>query len=314
MSGLSRYGHGSVVTLRSGLLGIEIGLPAPAGLIPLIPKYVICERGLWLRGSIGFCRVISHYGPGGLEEALNRAGLSLAYDGAYGASMPYARGFDVIEYVSPRTALETRVLSGRGELQHVLMRAVTALADKVGLSSLGLTGSYAMGIEREFSDVDLVVYGGDAAQAAYDLFTSAAVPVSCETEFGGFKLEGWPCVPWRRGLLSDVPTPVSWVGVPPSLASHCKAFTERGPSPSRLTSFKGVLTVSGSQPEGLLYPPCVRSEEGYVIVSYEYNAGGPLYQGGVLEVTGLLAATEDVIFLGSRELPGSLRLLKPYRS
>lgn len=307
-----RYGHGSVIALRSGLLAVEIGIPAPAGYVPVIPKYVPCNDGVWSRGPLRFCRVIRTYGPTGLEEALARSGLSLTFDPRYGALMPYARLDEALDYVSPREALMRRALSGSGRSTHVLSKAIALLGRLTGRpDELGLTGSYAMGIEAEFSDVDLVVYGGEAATRAYEGFRQVAAPVECRSEFGGLYVIGWPCRPWRRGVTSDVPVPLSWVGVPPEgLASHCPPVVE-GPGIHGLEKGTASLTIPSGQETALLYPPCVITEEGVYVISFEYNAGGPLYEGGEVKVSGLVASRGRAIVLGSREFPGALELLRP---
>ena len=307
-----RYGHGSVVTLRSGLLGVEIGIPAPAGYVPVMPKYVPCDKGAWSRGTVRFCRVIKTYGPTGLSEALVKSGLTLTYDPSYGAAMPYVRASDLLDYKSPREALLHRALSGGGGLGHVLSRAIRFMGSLAGgLDVLGLTGSYAMSIEADFSDVDIVVYGGEAARQAYEGFMAAVTSAECREEFGGVSIRGWPCRPWRRGFVSDVPVPLSWVGVPPGgPASHCPPVLE-GPGVDGLTPTRVNLAVPGGQETALLYPPCVRTEEGMYIVSFEYNAGGPLYEGGEVKASGLITYRGHTVILGSREFPGALELLRP---
>ncbi len=310
-----RYGHGSIITLRDGMMGVEVGLPAPPGYVPIIPKYVPCDRGPWSRRSLRFCRVIERYGPAGVSEAFTRSGLVLTYDPSYGTLMPYVRLEEALEYVSPREALQRRALSGKGSLSHVLSNAISFMGSLVGsFETIGLTGSYAMELEADFSDVDLVVYGGEGARLAYEGFRSRASPVDCRMDFGGLSLVGWPCLPWRRGAVEVVPVPVSWVGAPiGGPAAHCPPLIG-GIAAYGLSQAQGVLTVPPGQETSLLYPPCVRTEEGVYIISFEYNVGGPLYEGGEVKVHGLGALRARVILLGSREKPGRLELLKPKRA
>ncbi|MGC9072076.1 MAG: nucleotidyltransferase domain-containing protein [Acidilobus sp.] len=308
-----RYGHGSVVTLRSGLIGVEIGLPSQPGYLPIIPKYFVCQEGPWSKGLIKFCRIIQSYGPTGVASSFSRSGLRLIYDPLYGALMPYVSVDGVLDYRSPYETLLGRVLSGDGRLSHVVIKATDLMANlSDGLESLGLTGSFAMGTEEEFSDVDFIVYGEEAAEKAYEGFLARAGPVECKEEFGGLRINGWRCLPWRRGVIEGLGRPVSWVGVPlMGPGAHCGPLI-KGPGLYGLRPFEGKLTVPGSQPTALLYPPCVKTEEGYTLMSYEYNAGGPLYEGGEVKVLGLMAERLKVVIIGSREVPGSLRLLRPY--
>ncbi|MGC9209688.1 MAG: hypothetical protein ACP5FT_00210 [Acidilobus sp.] len=298
---------------RDGIIGVEIGLPSPPGYIPIIPKYVICRDGLWSRGPLAFCRVIDNYGPGGVSLAFERSGIDLIYDPLYGALMPYVRTFSVLEYVSPSQALALRALSGTGKLSHIVIAATSIMAGLVGgIDLLGLTGSYAMLAEGEFSDLDFVVYGEEASEAAYTLFSARAKPVDCKEDFGGFKVMGWACSPWRRGLIPGLDRPISWVGVPAGdPGGHCPPLLERAGT-GRPGLFEGELTIPGGQPTALLYPPCVKTEEGYYLISYEYNAGGPLYGGGRILVKGLHYEGRNIIVVGSREVPGSLTLVGRY--
>ena len=312
-----RAGHGSVVALRDWTLGVEVGLPSPPGVIPVMPKYVPCRGGPWASAGASFCRIISVYGPRGLSESLERLGLRQTYDPAYGAPMPYVSQEQVVAYVSPRGAL-ARVLRGGSPLGPSLARVVEAVAREVGGSDLvGLTGSIAMGVEQPFSDIDLVIYGGEGSERAFDLFVRRAEPVAPtrgeEQNYGGVVVRAAFPAQWRRGLLKDLAgVPVSWVGVPMDVASHCGPLRSRqGLGPHKVPVSGLVLTVQPGQEGALLYPPCVRAEEGVHLVSYEFNLGAALYLGGVFRVDGI--SFGGTLVLGARELPGSLVKLKEYR-
>ncbi len=289
---------------------MEIGIPAPQGFIPIIPKYVTCASGPWATPGSKFCRVIENYGPTGVSKAINTSQLSQRYDPNYGSNMPYVEYHDVTHYVNPRRALEA-ALRGSSPLQPFISRVAAALSKGLtGLDQLGLTGSAAVGMEQRFSDVDFTVYGNEAAEALYELFTSRARAVECKSEFGGVTVRGYSCTPWRRGFVGDSEVPVSWVGVPNEVAGHCNVLRryENLSPPSR--DVEVTVTIPPRQPMALLYPPCVASEEGYVVVSYEFNLGGPLYEGGVVRLVGRLLGDGKTVVLGSRERPGMLELLE----
>ena len=306
-----------MVVLRNWILGVEIGLPSPPGLIPLIPKYVPCRKGPWTSAGASFCRLVSAYGPRGVSEGFERSGIRQAYDPAYGAPMPYVDQEMVLAYASPKDAL-ARALRGDSPLSLPLTRVVEAVAREVGgASRVGLTGSVAMGIEQPFSDIDLVVYGGEESERAFELFIRSAAPVSPsgggEQNYGGVVARVAAPAQWRRGIFRDLAgVPVSWVGAPEDIAGHCGPLrNHRGLGPRKAVVSGVVLTVQPRQEGALLYPPCVKTEEGLHLISYEFNLGAALYLGGVFKVEGL--SFGESVVLGARELPGSIAKLGDYR-
>lgn len=311
--GRCRYGHGSVIITRGLLFGVEIGLQSPPGLIPIIPKYVPCRLGRWSRPGVRLCRIIESYGPGGVAKAFESSGLKLLYDPAYSSYMPYVPASDILAYVSPREALR-RAMSGGSPLAPELTRAALIISRAVGSAdSLGLTGSFAMEIEQEFSDIDFVIYGAEEAVAAFDFFTRSLRGGECKEDFGGVRLKGFGCLVWRRGLLEEVNVPVSWVGVPESPASACRPLSEYNHIAPPVRSYVGTLTIEPHQESALLYPPCVSTEEGVALVSFEYNLGGYLYGGGEVSVDGLATSDGRVVFIGTRERPGGLTLSRRFK-
>ncbi|WP_048812709.1 hypothetical protein [Acidilobus saccharovorans] len=308
-----RYGHGSAIITRGLLFGVEIGLQSPPGFIPIIPKYVPCDHGKWGRPGAKLCRVIESYGPGGVAKAFEGAGLKLLYDPAYSSYMPYIPMSGVLVYISPKEALR-RALSGGSPLVVELARAAHALSRAVGSAdSLGLTGSFAMEIEQSFSDIDFVVYGAYEAAAAFEFFTKSLREGECKEDFGGVRLRGFACLEWRRGLLDGVNVPISWVGVPEGPASACRPLSEYNHIEPPARSYANVLTIQPYQESALLYPPCVSTEEGVTIVSFEYNLGGYLYMGGEVFVDGLATSDGKVVYVGTRERPGGLTLIRQFK-
>ncbi|AMD30374.1 hypothetical protein [Acidilobus sp. 7A] len=300
---------------RDLLLGVEIGLPSPYGFIPIIPKYVPCREGQWSRPGARYCRVIESYGPRGVARAISRSELRLTYDPFYLASMPYIRLSDVATYVSPRDALE-KALSGASPLYEDLVKSLNLIARAVGSSEfLGLTGSLAMGIEQAFSDIDIVVYGSQGAQAAFELYVTSSRQVEQQESMGGVYIKGFAALNWRRGLIGDVEVPVSWVGVPEyGVATFCKPLNDYLHIKPPLLNYKGTLSIPPGQEGALLYPPCVTTEEGVTVVSFEYNLGGYLYGGGEVEVEGVASSDSKVVYVGTRERPGGLTLRAKFKS
>lgn len=300
-----RLGHGSLVVDRNWALYVELGLPAPQGFIPVLPKYVPCNRGPWGRPGGKYCRLIESYGPEGVSKALAKASISLRWDPLYHTNMPYLTNNDIVYYVSPREALERLIYKG-STLSHKLLSFLDELRSYgIPTSDIGITGSYGLTIAQEFSDIDLVIYG-DSSLRAMKFFVDRATAVECKDDFGGLKVIGTPCLAWRRGLVKAEHQGVvaSWVGVPNYVAGHCPRLHEgiEGP-PLR---FNATIDVPGGELSALLYPPCVRLSDGSYLLSFEYNLAYIMYVGGKFEIEGLRYG--DLILLGSRELPGSLKV------
>ncbi|MEB3797769.1 MAG: nucleotidyltransferase domain-containing protein [Caldisphaeraceae archaeon] len=299
----SRLGHSSTLITKDLLVGVEIGIPSPEGFIPIIPKYVSCRRGAWKRRANSFCRIISEYGPNGIRDSIERSGLKLVYDPVYRSYMPYVNKGDVLIYNDPREMFK-ELLSHPQGADEKIVRVLGKILGDVDLSSVGLTGSYSLNMWNAFSDIDLVIYGKKNSEDFLIKFMRRANALECKENYGGVFLRG-PCVPWRRGKVLGIA--VSWIGVPEVISGHCDAAREyhKIKIPSKVGNLETY--VSPGQGEALLYPPCVKDENGRAIVSFEYNAGYLLYNGGRLEVSGLYDGRS--LFIGTREYPGSIRLL-----
>lgn len=297
--------HGTMIYTVDGLVGQVIGIPSPQGLIPVIPKYVSCSGGEWLRPGGRFCRVIPHYGPEGLELGIRGSGLIERFDPQYGSPMPYVSEYSVLLRTPPREAL-ARVLRGPAGPLHEKAVLVAELLGSCGISlgDLGLTGSVAAGIQREgVSDLDFVVYGSPAAVSMAECFSSIAGAGAggFRGEFGGVTVDPPVNTSWRKGIVGG--QRVTWVGVRtgpgecPPLSSYEKLSPPLEPVEAR-------LRVPEGQGGALTYPPCVESSEGVYLISYEYNLAAVLYKGGRLEVSGTISADGRAIYVGLRARPG----------
>lgn len=299
--------HSSIILTRSGVWGQAVGIPTPPGMIAYIPKYVACEEpSPWRMLSWNLCRIIPSYGPRGLERVMSRLGGRWRWDPNYGARMPYELLENLTLLLHPVDALR-RLVYHPYEGAEGAVSLISDLAGEAGVSveDLGLTGSYALGIPHGESDVDLIVYG-EAAVRMYDFFASHRRGPSRD-DLGGITTFPEIDLSWRRGVLWGYK--VTWTGAP--IEWHCPPLRSYYTISPPVKRIRAVLNVEPGQAGALLYPPCVRAGD-YWIVSYEYNLGGLLYEGGAFELEAY-SSKEGVIYLGLREYPGLVRRL-PSRS
>ena len=290
--------HGSIVYDRSGWISFVVGLPAPPGHIIAIPKYRPCSDGLWRRPSGRYCRVLREYGPRGISEVMVYA--RLVYDPLYNTLMPYTRDDNIVITESPWESLHKVAKKGSWPpLLHVLDRLVEA---GFSVGDFGVTGSTAAGIQVPgLSDVDLVYRG--IPSELYDAWPEIVDRVYdyVVSDLSGVTVEPGVFLGWRRGFLGGVH--VSWVGA----ARACRYMSSYWSIDTPGSRFRGVVRVEPGQETALVYPPCVETIEGLVIVSYEYNLGEILYNGGKIYIESVMG--EYTIYLGLKEEPGRLSVL-----
>lgn len=308
--------HGAIIYTRGGEILQAIGIPAPEGFIVAIPKYAPCSRldTPWSRASGRYCRIIREYGPRGVREAWEKFSAEQgqarleAYDGVYAASMPYVRLCDAIEIINPRRALAEALASG----QEAVVQATVLILSGAGVSveDAGLTGSYAAGIASpKISDVDLIVYGPQSALRMHDYFKSLKPAEGRRSSFGGVRVQPPLETLWRRARVSE-DLVASWVGVPERVAGHCpplRGYPNIDPPSGRIVKLR--VKVEPGQEAALLYPPCVEAG-GVYLVSFEYNLGEILYEGGILEVEAVESISGGTVYLGLREVPGVIKRAK----
>lgn len=268
---------------KEGTIVQILGIPAPPGLVAAMPRYTICRDSMWRRAGGSFCRLSETHGPAGLERAISLSGMSQRADPLYGSPLPYYEISDLILVIDPREAIRRAISSPDSPVKEAMLRILEVLRlGELSVDDLGLTGSLAMGIEGAHSDVDLIVYD-EGAEKIYRVFRS----------IGG---EGG----WRRVRIGDAL--VSWTGA--STVWHCPPLRDYFAIRSPMRKGSVRTFVRPRQPRALLYPPCVEAEIGY-IVSFEFSHALSLYEGGELEIIGLLG--EEAIYLGTREEPGEIR-------
>lgn len=295
--------HGSIAYTIGGLISQVIGIPHPQELIPVIPKYEVCGDGLWMRGILRFCRRLQEYGPRGLEEASTRVGFVEKLDGVYGTRIPYLERWSIGSLVDPREALWRRISKPRGILDEILLEFLSSLRIYgVSLREVGLTGSLAAEIEnQEVSDIDIVAFGASTARRLLEVYKSLEGTRDKRSSFGGLIVSPPLETRWRRAIFMS--REISWIGVPleGELCDALKSY-HLIRRPVRLVEVD--VSIEPNQESALLYPPCVEATTGILIVSFEYNVGVRLYEGGRFKIRGLASEDESVIYLGVREHPG----------
>lgn len=275
--------HGSMIITSNGRVYQEIGIPSPPGLVPVIPKYIVCGSGSWGRSGVSMCRVLSRYSPRGLMDAADRAGLGLRIDPLYMARIPYIQEASIMERVTPPSALERVAKKPRGRISMMLVEIVSALRPW----GLGITGTIALGIENDrISDIDLIVATWTPSRFM-GLFRETTSTFRRRPELA-----------WRRGYYMGVH--VSWTGVPPIPAGHCRPLKNYWNVDTPRRRARIEVYVEPGQEGALLYPPCVEAE-GLYLVSYQYNHGYTLYRGGRLMVEGVIG--EYTVYTGVGEAP-----------
>ncbi len=286
--------HGSIVWVGD-LLCQTLALPSPRDFIPVIPKYILCDEGSWGKGLIRLCRLLESYTPENVDRA-SRAVMK-RYDPLYGAYMPYVELNLANTIISPMEALATLFSTGKPEWAlNMIERVLSSGALKRGI--MGVTGSVAAGTYMESSDLDLVAFVESPYSAAsiIEAFASLGRPEISRITYTGL-LNAEARVAWRRRLLNGRRITLVIATLAPG--SHCRPLNDYWSIEPPKGYFKSVVSIEGGQESALIYPPCVESRDGRYIISFEYNLGLELYEGGLFRVEG--PSSESYVFIGVRE-------------
>jgi len=158
---------------REGLYFAVVGNVHPDDRVLAYLKYMPSETGVWGSGSRRYDRVLKHYTMRNLTQTFDLLGsrypeymfhsivLGLTF-----SAVPHAA---IRRHLRPEKRLEQLLqdhLKDTLEMKIVkLVRELSRMAD-IPVKSFGVTGSVLMGTHREFSDMDLVVYGRDQSLRA----------------------------------------------------------------------------------------------------------------------------------------------------
>lgn len=128
-------------------------------------KYVPDPSGKWGRGSNRFRRALPHYTVDGLLETFRflESRPEYLFDSqAWGVRMSAVPLHKISEHLKPEEKVSQLMrMEGLDPLQSKTVRLVEALSELSGVppSYFGVTGSVLLDIHRDFSDIDLLVYG-----------------------------------------------------------------------------------------------------------------------------------------------------------
>jgi predicted nucleotidyltransferase len=154
------------VETSEGFYFTVIGNVHPQDRVIAYLKYVPSELGLWGSRSKRYDRVLKHYTMKDLEKTLD------LLESRHPEYIFHSPVLDVTFSAVPHTAIKRHLLPEKRLAQllmnrprSLLERKVTRLARQlsatasVPIESFGVTGSVLIGIHKDFSDIDLVVYG-----------------------------------------------------------------------------------------------------------------------------------------------------------
>ena len=301
--------HGIMVITKKGLVAQALGLPFYLSKLIVIPKYLITKkRTPWKRNNFFFKRIISEYGPKGLQKAAEEAKdvIDKCYSDLFRSYLPCLDINDIALFSEPKEALCNLIKKPKLDIELDLVLICNYLREQgIPLEDIGITGSVALKFANsKISDIDLVIYGSKSAQKILQIFMERRESyANIKNSFGGLKVQPSINTEWRRTLFFGRRF-VSWVGVPNKPMSHCpKLIKER--SPSKRCKLK--VKIDENQESSLLYPPCVEAKsrtDEISIISFEYNIAEMFFKGGTFEIEGICSKDNDVIYLATREFPG----------
>jgi len=154
------------VETQDGWFFCVVGDLHPPDRVIAYPKYAPGE-GPWRSGSKSYRRLMSSYSMEELERSIvelrRRGGGYTYFDPYLQTEMSCAPLSMVVKHFKPRERLdELRGQEKRSRLVDRLLSLVDLLSGEAGVKreSFGVTGSILLDIQQEFSDMDLLVYGG----------------------------------------------------------------------------------------------------------------------------------------------------------
>ncbi|MCE4604589.1 MAG: nucleotidyltransferase domain-containing protein [Aeropyrum sp.] len=270
-------------------------------MIPAIPKYEICSKpSPWARAGVRYCRILARYTPEDLEESLKASGLPRRKDGIYNTIMPYVPRGDIVEYRSPKAALDEILQAGRPYWAVGPIARTLKSVGKGDPEAVGVTGSIAGGYYGAHSDIDIVVYSPNYPELVVrKLLETGETDVAIARYSGVF--EGSYPIGWRRRVVEGKRVTVTLA--PSRPGSHCEPLKNywRVPTPEKSIYMREAIIPSG-QESALLYPPCFRTSDGVWIVSFEYNVSYLAFEGGPFKLMGVADGSGTTIYLAVRSV------------
>jgi predicted nucleotidyltransferase len=167
---------------REGLLFCVVGYVHPPERYVAYLKYTPAATGKWARGAVAYRRELPYYHVRHVRRTLDWLATAhpeyLWTDPATGLHFSHVPARAVARYYLPEARLAEIVAAPADPLEQEVRDLVSLLAGATGLAreAFGISGSVLLGLHAPaFSDIDLLVYGTDAAarlRAAIDGLTA----------------------------------------------------------------------------------------------------------------------------------------------
>ncbi len=307
--------HGIMVISKEGLVAQGLGLPSHPSKLIVIPKYLMTkEETPWKRNNLFFNRIISEYGPRGLQKATEKTKdlTGRCYSDLFQSYLPCLDVNDIVLFSEPKETLSNLIKKPELDIEVDLVLICDYLRERgMPMGNIGVTGSIALKFANsKISDIDLVIYGSESAQKILQIFMEMQGNyINMKDDFGGLKIQPPINTEWRRTLFLGKRF-VSWIGVPNKPLKHCPKMVKDRP-PSKRCKVK--VKIESDQRSSLLYPPCVEARNGtneVLIISFEYNVAKMFFEGGTFEMEGICSKDNEVIYLATREFPGTIIKIK----
>jgi hypothetical protein len=155
---------------REGLLFCVVGYLHPPARYVAYLKYAPAATGKWARGGVAYRRQLPYYHVRHVRRTLDWLAAAhpeyLWTDPATGLRFSHVPASAVARHYLPERRLAEVVAAPADPLEREVRDLVRLLARATGLSpeAFGISGSVLLGLhDPAFSDIDLLVYGADAA-------------------------------------------------------------------------------------------------------------------------------------------------------
>jgi len=153
---------------REGFYFAVVGNIHPDDRVIAYLKYVPSETGIWGSGLRTYDRALKHYTMQDLARTFEFLELQhpeyMFHSTVLGLTFSAVPHETIRGHLKPETRLEQLLKDDQKDTLErkvvKLTRELSEMAD-IPIGSFGVTGSVLMGAHREFSDMDLVVYGRD---------------------------------------------------------------------------------------------------------------------------------------------------------
>ena len=289
---------------KNGKIYVVIGNQHPAGEVFAYLKYVRGE-GKWR----GYERVFKKYGAFRLLSLPQ----DFRYDSCLGTEVPYVKRSCITRHLIPEERAMELINNSGDEVEE---DAVSIITELMKLGEIGISGSLLPKIHREFSDIDIVVYGckstlkiADELPSSFEddplIINEISIDYSINEELAR-KIYSRI----RRGKFGKRRYSITYVDDIPK--RYCnKVFYSVGEG-------EVEVEVEGGECNSLFYPSISNisrvisniDKKLVQVINFEGIYSYALYRGGRLKVRGLLQRDEEgnhYILIGDKRIGGYVK-------